>query len=92
MYHGVLYSACSDILLSSTWYASVTSVLRAIVRSAAYLLILLVNSFHRQFSNMFSVCLLTFFGLFTNSKKIFGVPGFPLEMENRVKSLHVLTY
>jgi len=41
---------------------------------------------------MFSLCLLTVCGLFTNSKKLYGVPGFPPEMENQVKSLHVLTY
>ena len=70
----------------------VTSGLRTIVRAAAHLQTLLANSFHRQFSYMFSLCLLTVCGLFTNSKKMFDIPGFPLEMENQVKSLHVLTY
>ena len=44
----------------------VASGLGAIVRAAAHLQMLSVNSFYRQCSNMFSVCLLTVFGLFTN--------------------------
>ena len=69
----------------------VTFDLIAIVRAAAHLQTLLANIFHSQFSNMFSLCLLTVCGLFTNSKNIFGVPVFPLEMEKRVKSWSALT-
>jgi hypothetical protein len=82
LYHGVLCSACSDILLSCTGYTCSHAGLRAIVTA---------NTFH-SFSNMCNLCLLTVCGLFTHSNTIFGVTGFPLEMENQVKSLHVLTY
>jgi hypothetical protein len=79
LYHGVLCLACSDILLSYTGYASTHCWSQSRCKG-------------KQFSNMCHLCLLTVCGLFTHSKTIFGVPGFPLEMENHVKSLLVLTY